>query len=630
MALRHLKWKHLKKNNSITVQLMGLVNNKEVIRYRNLVENLPIGVIILNEGIVEYVNPSAADFIGLPASHILGMASNAFMHPSYIKELHKLIYEIETGQEIRFHELKIQNLSTGRVCDVESGGSLLDDGTVQITIHDISSRKLLAREQLRAQIAEETNLQLQREIIERRKLMKELLLKEKYTKSIIDSSLDMIVATDIDFNINEFNKAAEEIFGYEREEVLGKNIGMLYSDKIEMIKVQEKINSEGRLALEIVNRRKDGSMFISFLSASVLKNEEGDIIGAMGVSRDVTAIKKAEEELRLSEERHRAIYDQAYTGIARIAKMGRFLLVNQRLSDMMGYSSEQLYKKTFYELVLEEEVESSLRDWDDLLSGKITNFSKEQTYIRKDGRLINANVTVSLVRDANNAPNYFVAVFEDVTERKENERKLQESLKEKEVLLKEVHHRVKNNMQVISSILNLQSSYIDDEKALAVLSESQDRIKSMSFVHESLYQSDTLSEVNFAEYIRNIARNLYHSYGRPQGGIELIFHLDSIFINLDTSIPCGLIINELVSNALKYAFKGRETGTLAIHLTRISDTVLQLMVEDNGIGLPENFNVDTAESLGLQLVTTLATQVGGILKVESSNGTRFTLDFKEQ
>jgi PAS domain S-box-containing protein len=609
---------------------MALSNNKDGIRYRNLVENLPIGVIILNDFTVEYANPSASDFIGIPSTQIIGMSAEAFMHPSYINEFHKLLDEISTGMAVRFHELKIQNLSTGRICDVESGGSLLDDGTIQITIHDISSRKLLAREQLRAQIAEETNLQLQREIIERRKLMKELVLTEKYTKSIIDSSLDMIVATDIDFNINEFNKAAESIFGYKREEVLGKNIGMLYSDKMEMSKVQEKINTEGHIALEIVNRRKDNTLFISFLSASVLKNDEGEIIGAMGVSRDVTAVKKAEEELRLSEERHRAIYDQAYTGIARIAKMGRFLLVNQRLSDMMGYSSEELYKKTFYELVLEEEVETSLRDWDDLLGGVITNFSKEQTYIRKDGRLISANVTVSLVRDTNKAPNYFVAVFEDVTERKENERKLQESLREKEVLLKEVHHRVKNNMQVISSILNLQSSYIDDEKALSVLSESQDRIKSMSFVHESLYQSDTLSEVNFAEYIRNIARNLYHSYGRPEGGIELHFHLDNIFINLDTSIPCGLIINELVSNALKYAFKGRKTGTIAIHLARVSDSILRLVVEDDGVGLPESFNVETAESLGLQLVTTLATQVGGILKVESNNGTRFTLDFKEQ
>jgi two-component sensor histidine kinase len=185
-------------------------------------------------------------------------------------------------------------------------------------------------------------------------------------------------------------------------------------------------------------------------------------------------------------------------------------------------------------------------------------------------------------------------------------------------------------MQVISSILNLQSSYIDDEKALNVLRESQDRIKSMSFVHESLYQSDTLSEVNFAEYIRNIATNLYHSYGRPQGGIDLTFDLEPVYINLDTSIPCGLVINELVSNALKYAFVGRERGRIGIHLSRQSDKLLTLAVEDNGVGLPEDFDVDTAESLGLQLVTALAMQVSGNLKVERENGTRFTLNFKEQ
>jgi PAS domain S-box-containing protein len=609
---------------------MGVIRNVDGVRYRNLVENLPIGVVIFKDGCVQYANPIASEFVGLSTTDVVGVHCFEFVHPSYLKQFQGLLDEIEQGIFSSFREIKLINMISGKTWDVESGGSLLDDGTIQVTIHDISSRKLLAREQLRAQIAEETNLQLQREIIERRKLMKELLLSEKYTKSIVDSSLDMIVATDIEYNINEFNKAAEVSFGYSREDVIGKNIAMLYSDKLEMERIQERINKDGSLAVEIVNKRKDGSMFISKLSASALKNEEGDIIGAMGVSRDITVVKKVEEELRLSEEQHRAIYDQAYIGIARIAKMGRFLLVNQRLSDMMGYAPEELYKKTFYQLVLEKEVEESLGDWDNLLSGTITNFNKEQTYVRKDGKLISANVTVSLVRDGNGSPNYFVAVFEDVTERKENERKLQNSLKEKEVLLKEVHHRVKNNMQVISSILNLQSSYIDDEKALAVLSESQDRIKSMSFVHESLYQSDTMSEVNFAEYIQNIARNLYHSYGRPQGGIEIVYHLEHIFINLDTSIPCGLIINELVSNALKYAFKGRKTGTIDIHLSRQSAEILRLVVEDNGVGLPESFNVETAESLGLQLVTTLATQVGGVLKVESKNGTRFSIDFKEQ
>lgn len=609
---------------------MDVISTAEAIRYRMLLEHLPVGVLMIDNDVVTYANVSARKFTGGEVNGVVGRSVVDLIHPSYVDELFKLLGRAREWDVVEFKEMKLMNIDTGKVSDVEIGATGSKGGSVHLTIHDISSRKMLAREQLRAQIAEETNLQLQREIIERRKLMKELVNTEKFNKSIIDSSLDMIVATDIDYNINEFNKAAEHTFGYKRVEVLGKHISMLYSDRAEFAKVKTRIDSEGRVALDIVNRRKDKSLFISMLSASLLRNNDGEVIGAMGVSRDITTSRKAEEELRLSEERHRAIYDQAYIGIARIAKMGRFLLVNQRLSDMMGYTAEELYRKTFYELVLEKEVESSLQSWDDLLSGKLSNFSKEQTYVRSDGRHISANVTVSLVKDANEAPNYFVAVFEDVTERKENDRKLQDSLREKEVLLKEVHHRVKNNMQVISSILSLQSSYIDDEKALAMLRESQDRIKSMSFVHESLYQSDTLSEVNFAEYIRNIATNLYHSYGRPQGGIELIFDLEPVFINLDTSIPCGLIINELVSNALKYAFEGREKGRITIHLSRRSDKLLRMVVEDDGVGLPKDFDVETADSLGLQLVTALTTQVGGKLSIDISNGTKYVLDFNEQ
>jgi PAS domain S-box-containing protein len=599
-------------------------------RYRSLVENLPVGVLIINNGVIDYANPYAISMLGADNVIISEITPIQFLHPSYNNEFNLLLNTVNKGVNPGFIELKMQRLDRPTIIEVETSGGLLEDGSIQLLIHDVSTRKQLAREQLRAQIAEETNLQLQREIIERTNAEKKLQQAQKYARSIIDSSLDMIVATDIDYNINEFNTAAESTFGYSKEEVLGKNLSILFSDEHEMDKVIDRITGQGSLANEIINRKKDGTFFISFLSASVLKNERGEIVGAMGVSRDITAIKKAEEELRLSEERHRAIYDQAYIGIARIAKMGRFLLVNERLCDMLDYSSEELYKKTFYELGLPEEVEEGLVDWDQLLSGKIKNFSREQTYVRKDGELLSANVTVSLVRDSNDNPNYFVAVFEDITERKEYERQLEESIKEKEVLLKEVHHRVKNNMQVISSILNLQSSYISDENALAILRESQDRIKSMSFVHESLYQSKTLSEVNFAEYIQNITRNLYHSYGRPEGGIDLEFELENLYLNLDTSIPCGLIINEIVSNSLKYAFHGREKGKIKIEFSKLSDGRLKLIVSDDGIGLAEDFDIENAESLGLQLVTTLITQVSGELEIDVSRGTKFNIVFKEQ
>mgnify|MGYP002631019299 CR=1 FL=1 len=599
-------------------------------RYQNLIENLPVGVLIIKDNRIDYANPHALKLLGIVDNEVSNLIPVQFLHPSYNNEFELLLNAIRSGKQPGFIELKIKRVDTKSILDIETSGALLDDGSIQLLIHDISTRKQLAREQLRAQIAEETNLQLQREIIERSKAEKELRQAQEYARSIIDSSLDMIVATDIDYNINEFNAAAESTFGYSRAEVMGLPLSKLFSDEQEMTKVVQRITEDGSLAHEIINRKKDGTFFISFLSASVIKNEKGETVGAMGVSRDITSLKKAEEELRLSEERHRAIYDQAYIGIARIAKMGRFLLVNERLCDMLDYSADELYKKTFYELGVQEEVEESLVDWDQLLSGKINNFSREETYVRKDGELLSANVTVSLVRDTNDNPNYFVAIFEDITERKEYERQLEKSIKEKEVLLKEVHHRVKNNMQVISSILNLQSSYIDDETALSILRESQDRIKSMSFVHESLYQSNTLSEVNFSEYIQNIARNLFHSYGRPQGGLRLDFELEEVFLNLDTSIPCGLIINEIVSNSLKYAFEGRESGIIKIEFSKLSDGKLKLIVSDNGIGLPDNFDIENAESLGLQLVTTLITQVSGALEIDTTNGTRFNIVFKEQ
>jgi PAS domain S-box-containing protein len=599
-------------------------------RYQNLVEKLPVGVLIIKDNVLDYANPHALDMLGISDKGVSNLTPIQFLHPSYNNEFELLLNNILKGKNPGFVELKIKRLDTNTVLDVEASGGLLDDGSVQLLIHDVSTRKQLAREQLRAQIAEEINLQLQREIIERTKAEKELRHSKQYARSIIDSSLDMIVATDIDFNVNEFNAAAEATFGYARDEVIGEHISILFSDDSEMEKVLKRIGENGSLANEIINKKKDGTFFISFLSASVLKNDKGDVVGAMGVSRDITAIKKAEEELRLSEERHRAIYDQAYIGIARIAKMGRFLLVNERLCSMLDYSADELYKKTFYELGVQEEVEESLIDWDQLLSGKTKNFSREQTYIRQGGELLTANVTVSLVRDSNDNPNYFVAVFEDITERKEYESQLEESIKEKEVLLKEVHHRVKNNMQVISSILNLQSSYIADETALRILRESQDRIKSMSFVHESLYQSKTMSEVNFSEYIENIARNLFHSYGRPEGGIKLDFNLEEIYLNLDTSIPCGLIVNEIVSNSLKYAFHGRSEGRIVIEFSKQSKEKLKLIIRDDGIGLPENLDVENAESLGLQLVTTLITQIGGELEIVVSKGTSFNILFKEQ
>jgi len=217
----------------------------------------------------------------------------------------------------------------------------------------------------------------------------------------------------------------------------------------------------------------------------------------------------------------------------------------------------------------------------------------------------------------------------DNTERKQIDKKIRDSLKEKEVLLQEVHHRVKNNLQVISSILNLQSSYVDDPKTLEILRESQQRIKSMSFIHETIYRTADFSRLEFMDYIKTIASNLIQSYRTAGVLVEFKQEMESVGLNLDQAIPCGLIINELVSNALKYAFKGRKKGVLTIVLREENNDIL-IAVMDDGVGLPKDFAYEKNNSLGIQLVYALLDQLDATVKIDQSNGTEFFISFQRK
>ncbi|MBS1651297.1 MAG: PAS domain S-box protein [Bacteroidetes bacterium] len=219
-------------------------------------------------------------------------------------------------------------------------------------------------------------------------------------------------------------------------------------------------------------------------------------------------------------------------------------------------------------------------------------------------------------------------IAHDITAKKEDHFKLEQSIKEKEILLKEIHHRVKNNMQVISSILNLQSSYVDDPYVISLLKESQNRIKTMSYIHESLYQNKTFTSVNFSEYLNTLINNILRSYIINQDKIELELNIEKINLSLDNSIPTGLIVNELVTNAIKHAFPGNTKGKLIIGLQSKNNRVI-LKVKDTGMGFNSNINFYNSPSLGLQLVNTLADQLGAKIEFNSSPtaGTDIEINF---
>lgn len=225
------------------------------------------------------------------------------------------------------------------------------------------------------------------------------------------------------------------------------------------------------------------------------------------------------------------------------------------------------------------------------------------------------------------------AIAYDITERKRIDRAIRGALKEKEILLQEVHHRVKNNLQIINSILNLQKNFVEDENAITGLEEIQNRVSTMSIIHETLYQNTDVSSIGFSSYLTRIAGNIIQSY-RSSTMVELVTELEDIQAPLDQAIPCGLILNEWVSNAMKYAFEGRENGTITVALRRVEpedkpeEEEIQIEVRDDGVGLPEGFDWSGRDSLGLYLVQALSEQLDGELLAESDGGTRFLVSFR--
>jgi len=213
----------------------------------------------------------------------------------------------------------------------------------------------------------------------------------------------------------------------------------------------------------------------------------------------------------------------------------------------------------------------------------------------------------------------------EINERIRVEELVKASLQEKEVLLREVHHRVKNNMQVVSSLLNLQSSYVSNPQDLMLFRESQNRVKSMALIHEKLYKSTSLARIDFGEYVRDLSRTIFRTYNPT--GVALEIDIEGVFFGVDTAIPCGLIVNELVSNSLKYAFPEGRRGRVFLRFSSLRPGEVVLLAGDDGIGLPAEIDFQKSSTLGLQLVSMLVQQLGGIVQLRREQGTTFEIVF---
>jgi PAS domain S-box-containing protein len=339
--------------------------------------------------------------------------------------------------------------------------------------------------------------------------------------------------------------------------------------------------------------------------------------------------RQAEAALRASEQRFRLLAENASDMLSQHDPDGMCIYASPASQALLGYAPGELVGVMAQSLVHPD-------DWAEFSRGRpgFPEFPDTRTATyrmrRKDGTYTWLETTCRSVRDAKTGAIVALhAVSRNVTERKEGEERLRASLKEKEVLLKEVQHRVKNNLQVISSLLSLQSGYVKDKQAKEMLKESKQRVLTIALIHEKLYHSKDVGSIAFAEYIRALADSLFHAYGIAAQSVALRINVNDVFLGVDTAIPCALIINELVSNSLKHAFPGGRSGEVSIDLHAEADGSLTLAVCDDGVGFPQTIDFRTAASLGMQLVNALAGQLGGVVTLQSNHGTTFTITFRE-
>lgn len=305
---------------------------------------------------------------------------------------------------------------------------------------------------------------------------------------------------------------------------------------------------------------------------------------------------------------------------------GRFLGCNRKYEEVFGLQRQEIVGKTPAEVFPAEMAEEIQKNDRSLFAQPGTQVSETHALFH-DGLDHDINVyRASFCNEDGNVAG-LVGVFVDITEQKRAEKQIRASLREKEILLKEIHHRVKNNMQIVSSLMRLQSRHIQNEEAQQCLQESQNRIRTMALLHEKLYQSKDLGQVSFRQYIKDLATEIYRAYGPDRGRILLDIGGEDVRLRLKTAIPCGLIIHELLSNSLKHAFPGKTGGKISITLQSDRDRIT-LAVMDNGTGLPPGLDFRKSESLGLQLVMTLVEQLEGEIECHREKGTKFQITFR--
>jgi PAS domain S-box-containing protein len=343
---------------------------------------------------------------------------------------------------------------------------------------------------------------------------------------------------------------------------------------------------------------------------------------------DITERKQAQEALQQSEERFRALIESSSDVTSVIDSQGRVLYQSPNYRSVWGRDSQSEIGKDMFKDVHPDDASLVREAFAHLIQNPDDPVQLQLRALHTDGSWRTLEV-VARNRLGYQTVRGIVVNFRDITARKLAEERILGALEEKDALLKEIHHRVKNNMQIISSLLRLQASTTRSQRAVNMFRESQDRIRSLALIHDKLYHSQSLARIDLAEYVKCLVDELFNAYRPSASGVSVSVDVsvDGTLVDMDTSIPCGLIINELVTNALKHGFPGGRAGEIMVRVFEDEGDTLTLLISDNGVGIPTTVDTKDPESLGLQLVNALTRQLGGTIEMDSTKGTSFRITF---
>ncbi len=435
-------------------------------------------------------------------------------------------------------------------------------------------------------------------------------------KGLFESMKNGVVVLDTYERIMDVNPSAEKLLDLNKY-----CIGMDASEKIDM---WNKIRPNGKNGGSIdVELNKSTIKWVEVQFTPVYRS--GLFSGWIYIFEDITRRKSVENRIAKSEKKYRELADLLPQTVFETDVNARLTFMNVYGFEMFGYTQNDLENGlSILKLIIEEERSISRDKIGEVLKGQSSG--DEYTAQRKDGTqfpiILHSNPIIN--KEINEG---YRGIIIDISDIKIAEEKIIASLKEKEVLLQEIHHRVKNNMQIISSLLSLQANHTESRETAEILKESRGRVKSMAMIHEKLYHINNIDKLNMSEYLNNLVRDIIRSYSGVSSDITADITVEEIYLNIDTAIPLGLMVNELISNSVKHAFPDKK-GKITLKLESIGDKYL-LWVSDDGIGLPDGFNIDESSSLGLKLVKSLSIQLEGDLEIRLNNETAFILRFKE-